>query len=111
MNIWVCGQCKKISCVRDERPQEKCNLCGTVSWRQETEKPPEPPIPHIFMHGCSVAIDVMRSANLNDAQIACIIQDVRSITLSEEFRRITSLLGAHPPHHHTWGQFMRRMQP
>lgn len=66
----------------------------------------EQPVPHMLIYACRNAVSVMRSVGLNDAQIACIIQDVRAETLNEEFRRLKYLIEQNPPHHHRWGEIM-----
>lgn len=57
-----------------------------------------------FLHGIRDAVEAMQGAGLNWAQIGCIVQDIRSQTLNEEFRRLHRLIENNPPHHHTWAQ-------
>lgn len=66
----------------------------------------DPVVPHSLIYACRNAVSMMRSVGLNDAQIACIIGDVRSETLNEEFRRIQHLIQVNPPHHHRWVEVM-----
>lgn len=72
--------------------------------------PGVPKLEPIFLLGIRTAVDTMRGAGLNAAQIGCIVQDIRSITLNEEFRRLKNLIEDHPPHHHTWVQAMREVE-
>ena len=55
-----------------------------------------------FLHNIRDAVDQMRGVGLNWAQIGCIVQDIRSNTLNEEFIRIKRLLENNPPYHDTW---------
>ncbi len=50
---------------------------------------------------------MMRRAGMNETLIACVIQDVRSATLNEEFRRIVNLVTYSPPHHHSFSDTSR----
>jgi hypothetical protein len=59
-----------------------------------------------FMAGCRNAITAMRGAGLNNAQIACIIEDIRAAVLNEEFRRIRELIAANPPSFPRWVEIM-----
>ncbi len=45
----------------------------------------------------------MKNANMNDIQIACVINEIRSHSLNEEFRRLQELLRLNPPKHHPFG--------
>lgn len=60
-------------------------------------------IPHYFVMACRNAINTMRCAGINEVLIACIVQDIRSATLSEEFGRLQELIRTNPPTHHPHG--------
>jgi hypothetical protein len=45
---------------------------------------------------------MMQEDGINDVRMACIIQDIRSKTLNEEFYRIKRLLETNPPIHDGW---------
>lgn len=59
-------------------------------------------LPPLFLYQCRHTVNIMRRAGLSSAKIACIIQDIRSVTLNEEFNRLRVALERNPPHHHTW---------
>jgi len=63
-------------------------------------------VPLEFLLRCRDSVACMRGAGLSDAQIACVVGDIRSASLSEEFWRVQQLLGKNPPHHHRWGDMM-----
>lgn len=66
-----------------------------------------PDIDHSFILGIRDAVAVMKGAGLTWEQIGCIVQDIRSHTLNEEFRRTKRLFELAPPHHHTWVQMYK----
>jgi hypothetical protein len=59
-------------------------------------------IDSLFLGSVSKAVADMRRHGMNDAVIACVIQDVRSATLNEEFRRLQELVRLNPPQHDSW---------
>jgi hypothetical protein len=69
-------------------------------------------IPHnsSFLLSCLNAIRDMRRHGMNDTLIACIIQDIRSATLNEEFRRCIDLVANNPPKHHHHGEIQDAMK-
>jgi hypothetical protein len=86
-------------------------------WNVATEKvanttstittPTETPVIHpLFLLGIRNAVTMMRDASINPTMIACIVQDIRSQTLNEEFRRLRRIVETHPPHHHTFSEIM-----
>lgn len=56
-----------------------------------------------FLLNCRVAVQTMRQAGINETLIATIVQDIRSATLNEEYRRLYQLVLQHPPQHHRFG--------
>lgn len=74
------------------------------------DKRPVADIDLCFLSGIRDAVKAMQGAGLNWAQIGCIVQDIRSHALNEEFRRIKQLVEDHPPHHHGWGQIGRAIK-
>jgi hypothetical protein len=53
-----------------------------------------------FLLQCKPAIRMMRINNVNEVQIAAIINTIRSATLNEEFGRLLGLVTLNPPKHH-----------
>jgi hypothetical protein len=60
-------------------------------------------IPRYFITTCRTAINTMRHAGINEVLIACVIQDIRSATLNEEFGRLQEIVRTNPPTHHPHG--------
>ncbi len=58
-----------------------------------------------FILNCQSSIQMMRRAGMNEIQIACIITEIRSHSLNEEFRRLQELIRLSPPKHHPHGVF------
>lgn len=52
-----------------------------------------------FLLNCKRAIEDMKRHGMNSTIIACVINEIRSVTLNEEYYRLTELLRLNPPDH------------
>lgn len=58
----------------------------------------------VFIARCSTAIRMMREAGINEVRLACVLTEVRSAALSQEYFRVTELLRLNPPRHLPHGE-------
>ena len=79
-------------------------VAAGVAWTTNKDQNPMADLAPVFLLGIRDAVATMQGAGLNWAQIGCIVQDIRSQTLNEEFQRLKRLVEDNPPHHHTWAQ-------
>ena len=63
-------------------------------------------LPPLFLMQCRQAIKMMLEEGISEMRIAVILQDIRSATLNEEYRRIKNLVEDNPPHHHRCGEIL-----
>lgn len=54
-----------------------------------------------FLFSIRSAVETMRRSGLNDVIIGTVVQDIRSASLNEEYRRHNQLLVNNPPEHDT----------
>jgi hypothetical protein len=54
----------------------------------------------LFLSRVRPSIEMMKQANMNEVQIACILTEIRSAAISEEFFRLEQLLKKNPPTHY-----------
>jgi hypothetical protein len=60
----------------------------------------------LFIAQARVAIDALRTCNVSDATIACVISDVRAAAIAEERLRVEAITSKNPPSYPTWVQMM-----
>jgi hypothetical protein len=56
-----------------------------------------------FLIRCRSAISMMREAGMHDAQIACVVDEIRAAVVNDEFHRIKTIIDQCPPDHQPWG--------
>lgn len=56
----------------------------------------------LFFANIVRAVTDMRRAGLTEADIACIVGDIRAAAITEERLRLEMVLKEHPPKHPTW---------
>lgn len=64
----------------------------------------------IFISRCRTAISMMRENGVNEVRIACIITEIRSAALSQEYARIQAMVTANPPRHLPHGEVMEMVK-
>jgi hypothetical protein len=100
----MCAEALGVNCP-------KCGKSSGDDWKQCRGSCPmggktlkvEP----LFISGCLEAIAIMRAAGISNAEIACVLQDVRASAIREERLRIDSVLSANPPIHPVWTEFSK----